>query len=597
MIDLGQYRFGAVCTANGATFRLFAPAAKQVTVVVRNGVDGERSMALTARGGGWFEGVDAAAHAGDRYGFRIDDDPTLIPDPASRFQPEGVHGASELIDPTALAPALTGWRGRPWNEIVFYELHVGSFTPAGTYAGAIERLDDLVDLGVTAVELMPLSQWPGERNWGYDGVLPYAPVARYGRPEDLVNFIDEAHRRGLAVFLDVVYNHFGPEGNYLHGFAPAFFTERYQTPWGAAIDYSADDVRAFVIENARWWLEAYGFDGLRLDATQMIFDERSPGVLDELRAAIAAWTPAGRHIALVVENDHNDVRLLDAGYDAQWNDDFHHALHVLTTGEDGGYYRDYADRPAWLMGRTLTKGYGYQGEASPFRDGAPRGARSDDQPLGKFVDFLQNHDQIGNRAFGERLAMIAPLEAVRAAAAVLLLSPSRPLLFMGEEWAASTPFLFFCDFEPELARLVTEGRRREFAGFPEFADPHKREQIPDPSARSTFERSVLRWDERGAEPHRSMLAHYRALLALRRTEIVPRIGDLNARDASLTERGTTGIEATWTLPGGQTLRLEANLAAAACTGFSAVAPGRCIYGDPSYSDGTAPAWSVRWSID
>ncbi len=594
MIDTAGYRFGAVCAPAGAVFRLFAPAARSVELVLRSDAI-ERARELAPRGDGWFEGFYPAAKAGARYGFRIDGDPTIVPDPAARFAPDGVHGMSELIDPARLCAPDTGWRGRPWNELVFYELHVGAFTPGGTYAGAIERLDALVDLGITAIELMPLAQWPGRRNWGYDGVLPYAPAARYGRPEDLVKFVAEAHRRRLAVFLDVVYNHFGPEGNYLHRYAPVFFTERYQTPWGAAIDYTSDDVRAFFIENARWWLDAYGFDGLRLDATQMIFDERSPSVLEELRASIAAWTPPGRQVFLVAENDHNDNRLLHAGYDAQWNDDFHHAVHVLTTGESGGYYADYAAHPAWLLGRTLTAGYGYQGEPSAFRGGAPRGSRSDDQPLAKFIDFLQNHDQIGNRARGERLSMLVGPDAVRAAAAVLLLAPSPPLLFMGEEWAASTPFLFFCDFEPELAQLVTAGRRREFAGFPEFADPRARETIPDPSATATFERCVLDWDERAAEPHRSMLAHYRSLLALRQAEIVPRIGGLNARDATFTERGPGGLEARWNVAGG-TLLLEANLAAVPCRGFAAAPLGRTLFGASNFPLGEAPPWSVRWSI-
>jgi malto-oligosyltrehalose trehalohydrolase len=593
MIDVARYRFGGHVSADGATFRLFAPAARGVELILRDG-ERQRGIPLHATGGGWFGGSDPAARAGIRYGFRLDGDATIVPDPASRFQPDGVSGLSELLDPALLAQPDTGWSGLPWNEHVFYELHLGTFTPGGTYAAAIERLDALVDLGVTAVELMPLAQWPGERNWGYDGVLPYAPAARYGRPEDLARFITAAHQRGLAVFLDVVYNHFGPEGNYLHGYAPAFFTDRYQTPWGAAIDYSSDDVRAFFIENALWWLEAYGFDGLRLDATQMIFDERSPTVLDELRAAAAAL-PAGPRTHLVVENDDNAVRLLRAGYDAQWNDDFHHVLHVLTTGENRGYYQDYAERPVWLLGRTLTTGYGYQGEPSAFRDGAPRGSRCDDQPLGKFVDFLQNHDQIGNRARGERLTMLATPEAVRAAAAVLLLAPSPPLLFMGEEWAASTPFLFFCDFEPELAQLVTEGRRREFAGFPEFADPNARETIPDPSARETFEQCILRWDEREGEPHRTMLEHYRTLLALRRAEIVPRLRDLGTADDSMRIVGPTGLAASWRLAGA-TLQLEANLAPAPCDGFTPDARGRVIFGPAAFEHGRAPAWSVRWSI-
>jgi malto-oligosyltrehalose trehalohydrolase len=300
-------------------------------------------------------------------------------------------------------------------------------------------------------------------------------------------------------------------------------------------------------------------------------------------------------VHLVVENDDNDLRLLEAGYDAQWNDDFHHAVHVLVTGEEHGYYLDYAARPAWILGRTLTAGYGYQGEPSPFRDGAPRGSRSDGQPLGKFIDCLQNHDQIGNRARGERLAMLAPPAALRAAAALLLLAPSRPLLFMGEEWAASTPFLFFCDFEPELARLVTAGRRREFARFPEFADPDARATIPDPSAAATFERCILNWDERAAEPHRATLELYRSLLAVRQTEIVPRIAGISGRDARFVERGPGALEASWDIAGG-TLHLEANLAARACGGFGAAAPGRRIFGPPDFPAGSAPPWCVRWSI-
>ncbi len=594
MIETSPYRFGAALHGDGALFRLFAPAAGRVDYVLGSGAH-ERSGAMEAGGDGWFTAFVAHARAGTRYGFRIDGSPAVVPDPASRFQPDGVHGPSELIDHAALRASVTPWPGRPWNEIVFYELHVGTFTAHGTYASAIARLDDLVALGITAIELMPLAQWPGERNWGYDGVLPYAPAARYGRPEDLVHFIGEAHARGLAVFLDVVYNHFGPEGNALHGFAPSFFTDKFQTPWGAAIDYASDDVRAFFIENARWWMEAYGFDGLRLDATQMIFDERTPNVLAELRASIAAWTPPDRRIALVVENDDNDASLLRAGYDAQWNDDFHHAMHVLTTGERGGYYADYARRPGWLLGRTLTTGYGYAGEPSAFRGGAPRGSRSDDLPLGNFVDFIQNHDQIGNRARGERLSMLAPPEAVRAAVAVLLLAPSRPLLFMGEEWAASTPFLFFCDFEPELARLVTEGRRREFAGFPEFADPAERERIPDPSAPETFARCILNWNERETEPHRSMLAHYRTLLGLRARHIAPRITRVTGRDAQFVERRPGALTVSWLLDDG-VLHLDANLTALPCAGFAPLPEGRVIYGPEEFPGAQAPAWAVRWSI-
>ncbi|MFN2461482.1 MAG: malto-oligosyltrehalose trehalohydrolase [Candidatus Velthaea sp.] len=586
-----HYTFGPTLGPEGVRFRLFAPGVRAVQVVV----DDEECTMLPRRGG-WFELLMPGAGAATRYAFRIDDAERLVPDPASRFQPDGVHGRSEVVD---LTPLHGGeFPERPWAECVLYELHVGTFSESGTYRGAIERLDHLVDLGVTAVELMPLAQAPGARTWGYDGVLPYAPSNVYGTPAELAQFIGEAHHRRLAVFLDVVYNHFGPEGNYLHGYAPAFFTERYATPWGAAIDYSTDDVRAFFIENARYWLAEYGFDGLRLDATQMIFDERTPSVLEDLRASIDAWArERGRRVHLVVENDANDVRLLRAGYAAQWNDDFHHAVHVLATGERAGYYGDYAARPGWYLGRTLTEGFAYQGEPSAHHDGAVRGAPSVDFPLTAFVDFIQNHDQIGNRARGERLTMLAPPEAARAAAAVMLLAPSPPLLFMGEEWAASTPFLFFCDFEPQLARLVTEGRRREFAAFPEFADAQAREGIPDPSAPETFARCRLRWDERATGGHAAMLAHYRALLRVRSAEIAPRTGTVTGRDGRFVLSGGRGIRAAWAL-GSETLHADINLSPEPSAGFPDMLAGRSIFAThgEAYPGGVAPPWSVRWSI-
>ncbi|GAC1430820.1 MAG: malto-oligosyltrehalose trehalohydrolase [Candidatus Velthaea sp.] len=587
-----RYTFGATRDADGVGFRLYAPAAHGVSLEY----DG-KERELAAAGGGWFALHAPDAARGTRYRFRIDGGDLRVPDPASRFQPDGVHGESEVVDPAAFEWHDDAWLGRPWNEMVFYELHLGAFTPEGTYAAAAERLDDLVDLGVSAIELMPLAQAPGARNWGYDGVLPYAPSNNYGRPEDLVRLIDAAHARGLAVFLDVVYNHFGPEGNYLHALAPAFFTDRYATPWGAAIDFSADPARSFFIENARYWLEFYHIDGLRLDATQMIFDARTPSMLEELQSSIAAWTPPGRQVHLVVENDRNDARLLRAGYDAQWNDDFHHAAHVCASGERDGYYGDYAARPAWFLGRTLTEGYGYQGEPSAYHRGEARGMPSGELPLAAFVNFIQNHDQIGNRALGERLNAIAPLEAVRAAAAVMLLAPSPPLLFMGEEWAASTPFLFFCDFEPELAKLVTEGRRREFAAFGQFGGAGGLAQIPDPSARETFARSVLRWDERNDGIHKSMLDHYRALLRLRAAEIAPRASGVRVRDARYVLAGERGVRATWQLAGG-VLRADINLSAHACPGFTETPPGRTLFASHAerYANGVAPAWSVRWTL-
>jgi maltooligosyltrehalose trehalohydrolase len=567
----------------GVRFRLFAPAAEGVELVI-----GGDAIAMKPLADGWFEFTDSSARPGTRYTFRIDGAHHDVPDPASRFQPDGIHGPSEVVDTGAIARAYESWPGRLWPELVFYEVHVGTFTPEGTYAAAITRLDALVALGITAIELMPLAQTPGAFNWGYDGALLYAPARAYGTPDELARFIRESHARGIAVFLDVVYNHFGPEGNYLHDYAPVFFTERYTTPWGPAINFIDPHVRVFFVENARYWLDVYGFDGLRLDATHMLFDDAESHILREIRAEVQARASHGAH--LVIENDRNDMRHLRSGYEAQWNDDFHHAAHVLLTGERSGYYGDYASRPAWYLGRTLTEGFGFQGEASPHRRGASRGSPSVELPLTTFVNFMQNHDQIGNRAFGERLTMLAPPQGARAAAAVLLLAPSPPLLFMGEEWDASTPFLFFCDFEPDLARAVMEGRRREFA--------HALQPIPNASSLRTFEQSVLDWEERGLEPHRAMLEHYRTLLRIRATEIVPHIAGLRGRDARYVIADERGLRVTWETQTA-TLRADINLSDAPASGFLATLPGRLLFathGD-SYDNGIAPPWSVRWSIE
>jgi len=594
-----QPHFGPHLVEGGVRFRFYAPAAGAIALELDDAAGRRtRTMERTATPG-WFEAFDAGAAHGTRYAFRIDGADHAVPDPASRFQPDGVHAPSMVVDTRAFAWPDRAWRGHPWNAYAICELHVGTFTPEGTYASATERLDALADAGFTAIELMPLAATPGDRNWGYDGVLWYAPAERYGRPEDLRAFIAAAHARGLAVLLDVVYNHFGPEGNYLHGYAPDFFTDAFQTPWGAAIDYAGcDAARAYAIENALYWLDDYGFDGLRLDATQMIFDSRNPSVLVQLRA-LAAARSAERPVVLVVENDHNDIALLDAGYDAQWNDDYHHAAHVLATGERSGYYAGYAARPAWQLLRSLTEGFGYQGEASRQHGGMPRGAPSARIPVTMFVDFLQNHDQIGNRAFGERLSTLAADAALHALTALLLLAPAPPLTFMGDEWAASTPFLFFCNFEPELAKLVTEGRRREFATFPAFADDAVRERIPDPGARETFERSRLDWNERAREPHRTVLERYRTLLRLRTAEIVPRNAGVSGRDAYGATIGARGLRANWRLADGRRLHVDANLGGEPAAAFAETLPGTLLYATHAerYADGVAPAWAVRWALE
>jgi len=426
-----------------------------------------------------------------------------------------------VIDPLAFEWHDEAWRGRPWQEAVIYELHVGTFTSQGTYGGVMSKLDYLGELGITAIELMPLADFAGRRNWGYDGVLPYAPDSVYGRPEELKALVQAAHQAGLMVFLDVVYNHFGPKGNFLGLYAPQFFTAKHQTPWGAAIDFSEGTVREYFIHNALYWLEEYRFDGLRLDAVHAIVDESPRHVLEDIAAAVHARDP-DRHIHLVLENDANQARFLGPGcFDAQWNDDSHHACHVLATGESDGYYAAYAEAPVRHLARSLAEGFAYQGEVSSF-SGAPRGEPSAHLPPRRFVDFLQNHDQVGNRAHGERLASLADEGKLKLLSAILLLAPSPPLLFMGEEWACHQPFLFFCDFDGELGEAVRNGRREEFARFAAFADAKARARIPDPLSEQTFKRCVLRWKDARGTHGRGWLTHYRQLFELRRTEIAPR---------------------------------------------------------------------------
>jgi len=493
--------FGAEVQAGGGVrFRLWAPGAKTVDL----GVAG-KFISMKGKDG-WYEHTDAQAGPGTRYRYRIDGE-LLVPDPASRFQPEDVDGPSEVVDPHAYKWSDHAWHGRPWREAVVYELHVGTFTPEGTYAGAAKKLKALVELGITAIELMPLADFAGKRNWGYDGVLPYAPDSAYGRPEELKALIDAAHGLGLMVLLDVVYNHFGPKGNYLPRYAPQFFTEKHHTPWGAAIDFSNESVRKFFIHNVLYWLQEYRFDGLRFDAVHAIIDESPRHILDE----ICASAPPGKH--LVLENDANQARFIGPGrYSAQWNDDSHHGYHVLATGETDGYYVAYADAPAKHLARCLAEGFAYQGEESPFSK-EKRGEPSAHLPPSCFVDFLQNHDQIGNRAMGERLSVLSDERILKALSAIQLLAPSPPLLFMGEEWGCRQPFLFFCDFEGELGEAVRNGRREEFKRFVSF-----NKSIPDPLAEDTFRQCVLDWTKRDA----GWLAHYKKLLQIRARSVARR---------------------------------------------------------------------------
>ena len=514
--------------------------------------------------------------------------------PASHFQPDDVNGPSEVID-HHYAWTATNWRGRPWHEAVILELHVGAFTPAGTFRSAIVKLADVADAGFTAIELMPVADFAGRRNWGYDGVLLYAPDSAYGRPEDLKALIDAAHDHGLMVLLDVVYNHFGPEGNYLHGYAPGFFTHHHTTPWGDAIDYRVPEVRCFAVENALHWLDNYRFDGLRLDAVHAIVEPGTPSMLHELSRAVGELAAAtNRHIHLVLENDDNGASFINpladpsAGqYRAQWNDDYHHAWHALLTGESHGYYRDYIDDPNGKIAKSLAQGFVFQGEPSPYRKGVRRGEPSSQLLPIAFVDFLQNHDQIGNRALGDRLASLADPAAYEAALAILLLAPMPPLMFMGEEWGATQPFPFFCDFHDALGEAVRQGRRREFAEA--YADPAI--DVPDPLAEDTFRSAVLDWSERAKPPHDSRLALVQRLLVVRRDEIVPRLAGMTVHEAEA-DLIAGPLRARWVLGDGSTLFLMTNL-----SGELQRSPrmaGDVIWGGDVPED--LPPWSVFWAI-
>jgi malto-oligosyltrehalose trehalohydrolase len=587
--------FGAEFTSQGNTrFRLWAPG--QERIVLR--VDGNQSWPMRVLAGGWHEQLLPDLPAGTRYQFLLPDG-TAVPDPASRFQPQDVHGPSELIDPTHYRWRDQGWHGRPWNETVLYELHVGTFTPTGSFMAAIERLDHLVRLGVTALELMPVADFPGRRNWGYDGVLPFAPDSSYGRPEDLKALIDAAHGAGLMVLLDVVYNHFGPEGNYLSLYAPQFFNPDHQTPWGAAINFDTEGaatVREFFLHNALYWLSEYHFDGLRIDATHAIMDQGPLHILEELARRVRA-APLARTVHLVLENEHNEARWLErdaAGhpllYDAQWNDDVHHVLHVSASDEAEGYYQEYRGDTD-KVGRALAQGFAFQGEHMHYR-GSARGEPSAHLPPTAFIAFLQNHDQVGNRAFGERLSAIAPAPALRAVTALYLLLPQIPMLFMGEEWHSARPFLFFCDFGGELAAAVRDGRRQEFARFAAFQDEAKRAPIPDPQAEGTFLDSKLDW-ERLTEPgHARTLHWYQDLLAVRRRHLVPLL-PLLQRAGDYQVIGPGAVVVRWHGSERRELTLAINLNAASQPGFPAC-PGRLLWQEGHAGRaGTLGPWCVR----
>jgi maltooligosyltrehalose trehalohydrolase len=546
-------RFGVRRRPDGSvSFRLWAPAQETVWVAIEPG----RLLPMQRAADGWFDAT-ADVPDGTLYRFRLSDG-SMVPDPASTGQAADVHGAS-VVRTHPFAWKNPGWRGRPWTEVVLYEVHAGA---AGGFRGVRDDLPRLKALGVTAIELMPVNDFPGKRNWGYDGVLPYAPDSAYGSPGDLKDLIDTAHGLGLMMFLDVVYNHFGPDGNYLGSYAPQFFRDDVTTPWGPAIDFRRLEVRDYFTCNVLMWLTEFCFDGLRFDAVHAI---QQQDWIQEMAAVVRATIAPDRHVHLVLEH-HNAASHLREAIDAQWNDDAHNVLHVLLTGEDGGYYADYADEPADKLARVLSEGWVYQGQHSGYLN-ASRGEPSADLPPYAHVLFLQNHDQIGNRAFGERLTTLAPEAALEAAIVLQMLSPQIPLLFMGEETASTTPFLFFTDHHGDLADAVREGRRQEFAGFAEFQDPDRREHIPDPNSPDTFTTCI----PRAESPARFAL--YQQLIALRMKEIVPRL----VGTASLGARaiGPKAVIAGWRLGDGSRLTLVTNLAAGAVS-FD-TPPGRLLF--------------------
>jgi maltooligosyltrehalose trehalohydrolase len=581
---------GAEPVAEGVRFRVWAPGWRRVDAVIY-GPDAESVHALEPEDGGYFSGTVPGVSAGARYRYRLGDGESY-PDPASRSQPDGVHGHSEVVDPEAYAWGDRDWAGLDPDRLVVYELHVGAFTPEGTFAAAAGRLPLLAELGVTAVEVMPIAGFPGTRNWGYDGVNLFAPAAPYGGPEGFRRLVDAAHAAGLGVVLDVVYNHLGPEGNHLPVITSgSFFTDRHTTPWGDAVNFDGPDsagVREMVVQNALYWCHEYHVDGLRLDATHAIADDSPVHILEELAIAVHALRPAR---LLIAEDERNELRIVlpraQGGYglDAVWADDLHHQLRRLTAGDTEGYFAEYAGTVEAVV-ETLRRGW-WRGvraarpvrepestrEAAPEREpevesgsadrvDAARGPETVDPeswsvPPRRFVHCIQNHDQVGNRPFGERLNHQIEAVSYRALSALLLVSPYTPLLWMGQEWAASSPFLYFTDHPPELGRLVTEGRRDEFSGFSDFQDPARRSEIPDPQARETFERSRLLWDEREDDGHAGVLALYRELLALRGSD--PALLARGREDFAVEPLGEGALAVRRGSPGGAGLILIVNL--------------------------------------
>lgn len=588
--------FGSELSSEGVRFRVFAPAVSTLKLALEENRPGEEPVTMHGMGGGWHELVTTAAAAGTRYRFVLPDG-SSVPDPASRFQPVGVHGPSEVIDPAAFSWTDAMWAGVPWEEAVLYELHIGTFTTEGTFRAAIAKLDHLAALGVTAIELMCVCAFAGQRSWGYDGVLFFAPDATYGRPDDLKALVDAAHARGLAVILDVVYNHFGPEGNYLPKLFPQVFSAEHKTAWGPGLNFDGPEskqVREFVIHNALYWIEEFHVDGLRLDASHAMIDTSDYSILNEIAERVHA-TAAGRRIHLILENERSVPSLLKRSFDgremaytAQWNHSSDHLIGLSMAGDCAS-----GDKAAQCeieeLGTAVALGF-VTGKA---KGSSPPGPLP---PPAAFISFIQTHDLVGNRIFGERIHELAPAEAVRAVAAIYLLLPQTPMLFMGEEWAAATPFPFFSDYGGELAESVRRGRHEQLARTGQGTD-EELDRAPDPQAESTFRSAKLNWDERMRPEHAERLKWYRRLLEVRRERLVPLLRGPGPIASSYRAPRPGRLEAEWDLAGNVRLKLEANLCRHISRGFQRPAGTLLWLEGAEIDSGTLGPWTVRWILE
>lgn len=593
--------FGSRIENDGSvSFKIWAPDANDVKLYL---TDINKNFEMQEIDSGIYFLNTKEASDTSTYQYLINEE-ILVPDPYSRCQQSDVHQPSVVCNPKDFSWGNSEWKGLPWEQTSIYEMHIGAFTPEGTYKSAIAKLDYLKELGITAVELMPVADFPGHRGWGYDGVLLYAPDRAYGTPNELKELIDAAHSRGIQVFLDVVYNHFGPDGNYLYVYAKSqFFNEKQKTPWGDSIDFSNRHVRDFYVNNVLYWLEEYGFDGLRFDAVHAITDNSDVHILDEISQVVHEKYSGKRHVHLMLENEDNEAKFLDlkSAYSAQWNDDSHHALHVALTKENSGYYIDYNKKatnksPAEFILKTFTEGFAYQGEPSPYRNGEKRGEPSKDLHPSHFINFIQNHDQIGNRAFGERIHTLTGIDEYKLAVAFYLLSPSIPMLYMGEEWATTSPFLYFCNFEEPLSSAVRDGRRKEFCKFKEFADPKIQNRIPDPTVVETFMRSKLNWNELNYKSHSDILSFYKLLLKTRNSEIIPLLRDINQSKTECRIINDYAFSASW-YSGNKVIKVIFNLGKKSIQ-LANIDEKDIIYTNvDDFSKNIVPKYSIIWLVE